>query len=128
LTFQNQPELVKRLFRLKHSSSDARLDVFHLGHTISREISLPITPEDRHKYSVTQLLADSIRREGYDGIRFPSSVASGANICVFQPALFLSEPASGKVLSVKGLKYEIDEVKHLIEPTEDEVALPSYDS
>ncbi len=107
------------------SSSDARLDIFHLGHTISREISLPITPEDRHKYSVTQLLADIMRRQGYDGIRFPSSVASGANVCVFHPALFASEPASGKVLYVKGLKYEIDELKHLIEPTEDDVALRS---
>lgn len=107
------------------SSSDARLDAFHLGHTISREISLPITPKDRHKYSVTQLLADIIRRQGYDGIRFPSSVASGANVCVFQPTLFSSEPVAGKVLYVKGLKYETENLEHLIEPTEDDVALPS---
>ena len=65
------------------SSSDAMLEIFHLGYTISREISLPITPEDRHKYSVPQLLADLIRRQGYEDIRFPSSVAPGANICVF---------------------------------------------
>jgi hypothetical protein len=36
-----------------------------------------------------------------------------------QPPLFSSEPASGKVLHVKGLKYEIDELKHLIESTEE---------
>jgi len=107
------------------SSSDARLDSFHLGHTISREISLPITPEERHKYSVTQLLADIIRKQGYDGIRFPSSVASGANICIFHPALFSCEPASGKVLYVRGLNYEIDNSEHVIEPTEDDVELPS---
>ncbi len=65
------------------SSSDARLDIFHFGLTISREISLPITPEDRHKYTVTQLLADIIRRQGYEGIRFPSSVAAGSNVCIF---------------------------------------------
>jgi RES domain-containing protein len=106
------------------SSSDAHLDIFHLGHTIGREISLPITPEDRHKYSATQLLAD-LRRQGYDGIRFPSSVALGANVCIFQPALFSFDPTSGKVLYVKGLKYEVDSVEHLIEPTDDDVALPS---
>jgi RES domain-containing protein len=106
------------------SSSDAMLDIFHLGYTISREISLPITPEDRHKYSVTQLLADLIRRQGYDGIRFPSSVAPGSNICVFQPGLFSAEPASGKVVYVKGLQYEIDDVKSLIEPTDDDIELP----
>jgi hypothetical protein len=50
------------------SSSDVTLNIFHLGYTISREIGLPITPEDRHKYTVTQLVADLIRRQGYDGI------------------------------------------------------------
>lgn len=37
------------------SSPDERLRIFHLGHTIRREISLPITPEERLKYSVSQL-------------------------------------------------------------------------
>jgi RES domain-containing protein len=106
------------------ASSDARLDIFHLGFTISREISLPVTPEDRHKYTVTQLLADIIRRQGYEGIRFPSSVASGSNVCIFQPGLFASEPDSGKVLYVKGLKYKMEKIAHLIEPTDDDVALP----
>jgi hypothetical protein len=109
----------------KFSSSDERLDIFHLGLTISREISLPITPEDRHKYTVTQLLADIIRRQRYDGIRFPSSVAPGSNLCIFQPALFASDPNSGKVLYVEGLAYEMQELVHLIEPTDDDVALPS---
>jgi RES domain-containing protein len=106
------------------SSSDALLEIFHLGYSISREISLPITPEDRHKYSVTQLLADLIRRQAYDGIRFPSSVAPGANICVFQPDLFSVEPAAGKVVYVKGLKYEVDDMESLVEPTDDDIALP----
>lgn len=106
------------------SSSDARLDFFHLGLTISREISLPITPEDRYKYTVTQVLADAIRRQGYEGIRFPSSVAAGSNVCIFQPALFSSEPQSGKVLYVKELKYKMQMVSHLIEPTDDDIPLP----
>lgn len=104
---------------------DERLAIFHLGLTISREISLPITPEDRHKYTVTQLLADIIRRQGYDGIRFPSSVATGSNLCIFRPRLFASEPNSGRVLYVKALAYEMQRLAHLIEPTDDDVPLPS---
>ena len=109
----------------KFSSSDERLAIFHLGLTISREISLPITPEHRHKYTVTQLLADIIRRQGYDGIRFPSSVATGSNLCIFRPGLFASEPNSGRVLYVKGLAYEMQRLAHLIEPTDDDAPLQS---
>jgi len=105
------------------SSSDLRLAIFHLGHTIGREISLPITPEDRHKYSVTQLLADLLRRQGFDGIRFPSSVAPGSNVCVFHPVLFATEPAGGKVFDVKGLEYKTENAAHLIEPDDDDVEL-----
>lgn len=97
------------------SASDATLALFHLGHRIRREISLPITPEDRHKYCVTQLLADLVRRQGFDGIRFPSSVASGSNICVFQRNLFASEAARGKVIYVIGLKFEIADLESVVE-------------
>lgn len=105
------------------SRSDAALEIFHLGHTISREISLPITPEERHKYSVTQLLADIVRQHGYEGIQFPSSVAPGANICVFHPDLFSVDPASGKVVYVKSLKYEVNSLESLIKPTHDDLEL-----
>ena len=65
------------------SSSDARLEIFHLGHTISREISLPITPEDRHKYSVTQLLADIIRLHSLS--RMPSAPSRPTNVALGAP-------------------------------------------
>jgi hypothetical protein len=105
------------------SASDAQLAIFHLGHTISREISLPITPEERHKYSVTQLLADILRRQGYDGIRFPSSVAAGTNACIFRPVLFSPVADSGKVFLVRGLKYEIESSDYVIEPTDEDILL-----
>ena len=108
----------------KFSASDVRLDLFHLGHTISREISLPITPEERHRYSITQLLADIIRRRGFDGIRFPSSIASGVNYCIFSPGAFKAEDACGKVVYIKGLKYDIEESAHLIEPTDEDIEIP----
>ena len=105
------------------SGSDVTLSIFHLGYTIGREIGIPITPEDRHKYTVTQLVADLIRRQGYDGIRFPSSVGPGSNICVFQPGLFANEPAAGKIVYVKGLTYKTGKVKSLIEPTDEDMEL-----
>jgi len=98
------------------SASDARLDIFHLGWTISKEISLPIVPEDRHKYSVTQLLADILRKQGYEGIRFPSSVAPGTNLCVFKPGLFREVQRQGMVLGVAGLHYKMRKRKHVIKP------------
>jgi hypothetical protein len=45
-------------------------------------------------------------------------------VCTFQPALFSSEPKSGKVLYVKGLKYKMQKLSHLIEPTDDDLPLP----
>jgi hypothetical protein len=99
------------------SSSDARLDLYHLGLTIGHDIGMPITPEDRHRYSLTQLLADILRQQGYEGVRFPSSVAPGANLCVFKPALFVVQPDTATVLEVAGLKYRTKKLKHLVEPT-----------
>jgi hypothetical protein len=99
------------------SSSDEMLDVYHLGLTIGYEIGTPITPEDRQRYSLTQLLADILRQQGYEGIRFPSSVAPGANLCIFKPALFVVQPDTATVLEVAELKYRTKKLKHLVEPT-----------
>ncbi|MBZ5608954.1 MAG: RES family NAD+ phosphorylase [Acidobacteriia bacterium] len=79
---------------------------------------MPITPEDRHRYSLTQLLADILRQQGYQGVRFPSSVAPGANLCIFKPALFVVQPDTATVLEVAGLKYQTKKLKHLVEPTD----------
>ncbi|MBZ5636362.1 MAG: RES family NAD+ phosphorylase [Acidobacteriia bacterium] len=106
------------------SSSDVRLDMFYLGHTISREIGLPIIPEERHRYSITQLLADIVRRRGFDGIRFPSSLGTGSNYCIFKPALFKAQDRSAKVVYIKRLHYDIENAAHLIKPTEDDTELP----
>lgn len=106
------------------SSSDEKLSLFHLAHTIGREIGLPITPEDRDKYSITQLVADNVHRHGFEGIRFPSSVQSGDNLCVFRPAAFSCDPTSGRVLYIQGLKYHTKRLRHLAEATEDDVSIP----
>jgi hypothetical protein len=100
------------------SSSDESLHVYHLGLTIGHEIGMPIPPEDRQRYSLTQLLADILRQQGYEGVRFPSSVAPGANLCVFKPELFVVHPDTATVLEVAALKYRTKELKHLVEPTD----------
>jgi hypothetical protein len=64
-------------------------------------MSLPIAPEDRHKYTVTQLLE----------ISFAGRATK---------ALLSSGPKSGEVLYVKGLKYKMQKLSHLIEPTDDD--------
>jgi hypothetical protein len=76
-----------------------------------------ITPEDRDKYSITQVIADIVRRQEYDGIRFPSSAQSGHDLCVFQTAAFSYDPTSGRVLYVPELKYRTKRLIHLTEGT-----------
>ncbi|MBK9430964.1 MAG: RES family NAD+ phosphorylase [Sphingomonadales bacterium] len=42
-----------------------------------------MTPEDRHKYAFTQLIADKLIRGGFDGVSYRSSVGSGKNPVCF---------------------------------------------
>ncbi|NTX32834.1 RES family NAD+ phosphorylase [Myxococcus sp. CA033] len=102
-----------------HSEEDLRL--FHLAYSIDKSMSMPITPEERSQYITTQLIADLARRQGFDGIRFRSSVGKGVNICIFNPSHFDELPALGKVLFVKSLSYSLDNVDTILTPTEHDV-------
>jgi hypothetical protein len=103
------------------ASSNSRLDLFHLAYSIDRALSLPVTPRELQRYTVTQFVGDIMRRRRYDGIRFRSSLSRGSNACVFRPPLFLSEPDSAKVLRVTGLQYHTEKLPHLVEPTDEYV-------
>jgi hypothetical protein len=108
---------------LDFASSDKRLDLFHLSHSIDHALGLPVTPEERSRYTVTQLIADILRHQGYHGIRFKSSVAEGANLCVFRPDLFTEVPGMAKVLRVAALRYSTEEVPCLLVPTDDHMSI-----
>ena len=107
-TFVNQ-EMIRladfeRVTITECSSSDDELDKFRLIHSIARAFAEPLPPEQRWRYALTQLLADTLRRMKYGGIRFGSSVAAGANITAFDPTLWKSAGKT-RVVVVKELRY-----------------------
>ena len=105
------------------AGSDARLDLFHLSYSIDRALGLPVTPEEHSRYTATQLVADIMRHRGYDGIRFKSSVAEGANLCAFRPDLFSEIQDLAKVLRVTGLHYTTEELPCVIQPTAEHITI-----
>ena len=93
-----------------HCQSDKDLDEFVFLKSIDTLFSLPIPPEDRGKYSFTQFLADVIRRLGYDGVGYKSSVGTAPNVAIFDPATYRFESGSGKVVSITELNYDYAEL------------------
>jgi hypothetical protein len=90
--------------------SDVMLNRFHFLHSIERIFSMPVTPENRSRYTITQVIADILRKAGYGGLQFRSSIAPGYNLCIFHPATFDWVPNSGTVVSVEELQYRLADV------------------
>ncbi|WP_084440721.1 RES family NAD+ phosphorylase [Acetobacter nitrogenifigens] len=73
-------------------------------------LSQPIIPEERHIYAATQLLADVLIRRGFDAISYRSSVGTGRNLCIFEPALFAFDETASAVRFVDKLDYHFSTV------------------
>lgn len=87
------------------SSSDERLDDYWLLLSIDRLFSTPVPPEDRQNYVLSQLFSDVIRKLGFDGVSFHSSVGTGINFAFFNVAEFDYVADSAEVLQVASLSY-----------------------
>lgn len=94
----------------RFSRSDKRLDDSALIYHVDLLLSLPIIPEERHLYAATQLLADVLIQRGYDAISYRSSVGTGQNLCVLEPALFAFDEAASAVRFVEKLDYHFSAV------------------
>ncbi len=92
------------------SSSDARLDIFALIHNIDSLLGAPIIPEERHRYSITQLLSDVLIRNGFEGVIYRSSVGNGINLCAFDPDTFDFDESASAVMKVDDLHYQFSSV------------------
>lgn len=92
------------------SSSDHRLDVFALIYHIDTLLSLPIIPEERHRYATTQLLSDVLIRHGFEGVTYRSSVGTGKNLCAFDHSAFAFYGGASAVKHVKQLHYSFSDV------------------
>ena len=94
----------------KFCASDKRLDEFAVIYHIDTLLSLPVVPEERHRYAATQLLSDILVRRGFDGISYRSSVGSGKNLCIFDPSLFVFDSGESAVRHVDRLSYAFSDV------------------
>jgi hypothetical protein len=61
------------------------------------------------RYSVSQLIADCIRKSGYDGIQFSSTVGDGKNLVVFNPSDMSFVEGSSKVIEINKVQYSYTE-------------------
>lgn len=91
-------------------ASDKRLDEFALIYHIDTLLSMPIIPEERHRYAATHLLCDILLRRGFDGVSYRSSVGAGNNLCVFDPQLLNFDETVSTVRFVEHLDYRFSEV------------------
>lgn len=98
------------------SANDDRLDLYEIIQAFDRLMSLPVTPDEKTSYLLTQLLAEVLLRRGFDGVRFRSSVSDGINICVFHPAKFRFVEGHSEGRRLASVQYNAPAVPSLIEP------------
>jgi hypothetical protein len=99
------------------SANDDRLDLYAVIQAFDRLMSMPVTPDEKTSYLLTQLLAEVLLRRGFDGVRFRSSVSDGINICVFHPAKFEFAEGHSEVRRLESVKYDAPAVPSLVEPS-----------
>jgi hypothetical protein len=93
--------------------SDKLLDQYLLLKTIDDLLGLPVVPEDRGRYSLTQFLSDALRRLGFEGVMYRSSVGSGSNVAVFDASSFKYIDGSAKSVQVSQLQYAYSPVPEM---------------
>lgn len=96
------------------ASCDKELDEFLLLRTIDEAFSIPVIPEARSEYHFPQLLSDTFRYLGFDGVCYRSSVGSGKNYAFFDPSTFKYEIGSAAVVRVDALAYSCTQM-HVME-------------
>jgi len=97
------------------SSSDERLVDYWFLLSIDRLFSVPLPPEERQSYVLSQLFADVIRQLGFDGVSFHSSIGIGLNYAFFDASGFDYVVDSAQVLQVASLKYVNRPLKKLVQ-------------
>jgi len=92
------------------ASSDTRLELFALIYHIDSLLTAQVIPEERHRYSATQLLSDILIRRGFEGVIYRSSVSEGINLCAFDPAAFVFDPNASAVTKVDEVHYRFSSI------------------
>lgn len=92
------------------SQNEESLEKFIFLNHIDRLLSMPLTPEERTMYLITQFFSDIFRKLGFDGVMFSSSVGDGQNVLIYNPNLFQYTEESSSVYQVEKLEYTIKEI------------------
>ena len=88
------------------SGSDEILNEYWLLRSIDNAFSLPVPPEERARYMLTQLLTDGARHLGFDGVAYRSSVGHGTNYAFFNPSSWEYIEGSGQAVRVDRVDYQ----------------------
>lgn len=94
--------------KINKYSSDTKLDDFLTLKTINELFSRPVPNQTGNQYVITQLLADVIRKLGYDGVVYKSHVGSGRNLVIFDHSLFNYTEEEASVVYIKEVRYSYD--------------------
>lgn len=92
---------------IRNFLNDKRLEDLRTILSVADVLNVPVQPEHRFLYAATQLIADAVRTEGYDGLIFSSSVASGFNLVCFDPNVCTMVSSSEEIHEVRALTYQL---------------------
>lgn len=95
---------------IRNFLSDSRLEDLRKILSIADVLNVPVQPEQRTLYAVTQLFADAVRAVGFEGLTFGSSVGTGTNLTCFVSDAFEMENGSEGVQEVISLEYRLAEM------------------
>lgn len=73
---------------IRNFLSDSRLEDLRKILSIADVLNVPVQPEHRSLYAITQLFSDALRVEGFEGLTFKSSVGAGTNLTCFSSDAF----------------------------------------
>ena len=96
--------------------NEHELGLFHFVYSTGETMAQPVVPGNSWRYSVTQLIAESLRQMGFDGVSYNSSIAKGQNLCIFRPESFVQVDGSVIVREVKSLSYRLEKSPMTLEP------------
>jgi hypothetical protein len=98
---------------IRNFLNDERLEVLRTILSISDALNMPVQPDQKELYAVTQTFADAIRESGFDAVTFRSSLGPGINLTCFTSDVFEMVPDSESVQEVTSLTYGIIEARKL---------------
>ena len=82
IDFSNEPQVQ---FSISEPSNGAERERQAWSH-VANAFSQPVTPtDDVADYAPTQVIAEAIRRQGYAGIKYRSTLGAGLNVALFDP-------------------------------------------